>query len=350
MALQWCDDFTAYGTDATLMLNGLYAQVSANIQADPDPNITGVCLRPTTTGQNLNTKVRKVLTSEQTTVGACLRLWMSQLPYEGGISATFLSFRDSSNNPLWSFRVSTTGQIQVLQNDDGSGVVYVTPGPVLVANAWQHIEVKVVKSTTVGSIEVRVDGVVVLTQTGINTGATAIGQVAQVQDNNNASRGIEWFFKDYVIWDGTGSYNNDFLGSVIVTTIVPDSDNSFNWTPSTGSTGFNLIDEAPPVDGDYIAADDSPPAASVFGMTNLPPDVTSVKGLMTLVRARKTDGGDGNLQVSLVYNAVDDDGADRPMTTGMTYWYDFSEVNPDTTSPWAPAEVDDALIKVNRTL
>ena len=125
---------------------------------------------------------------------------------------------------------------------------------------------------------------------------------------------------------------------------------SFNWTASTGSTGFNLIDEAGPDDADYVQAANPPPAASTFTLSDLPADVTSVRGLISLVRAKKTDGGDGNLQVSLQSNSVDDLGADRPITTADTYWWDVSELSPDTGVAWTPAEVDAAKIKIDRTL
>ena len=83
---------------------------------------------------------------------------------------------------------------------------------------------------------------------------------------------------------------------------------------------------------------------------NLPPDITSVRGLMTLVRASNSDGGDGKLQTSLVSAGDLANGADRQITTAETYWYDISELNPDTGVAWTPANTDSANIRFNRTL
>ena len=92
------------------------------------------------------------------------------------------------------------------------------------------------------------------------------------------------------------------------------------------------------------------PDPDIVGFTNLPADVTSVKGLMALYRAAKTDGGDGKMQVSLSPNGTDwDDGTDRALTTAQSYYWDTSEVSPDTSGPWTVSEVNALQGKLNRT-
>jgi hypothetical protein len=77
--------------------------------------------------------------------------------------------------------------------------------------------------------------------------------------------------------------------------------------------------------------------------------VTSVRGIISVVRARKIDGGDANLQVGLVSGAGVDQGADRPVTTSFTYYYDVSELNPVSAAPWTPVQVDAMAGRVDRT-
>lgn len=93
------------------------------------------------------------------------------------------------------------------------------------------------------------------------------------------------------------------------------------------------------------------PDPDIVSFTDLDADVTSVKGIMSIQRAAKTDGGDGNLQVSLSPNGTDwDDGTDTPLTTAQTYHWDTSEVSPASAGPWLPAEVNTLQGKLNRTL
>jgi hypothetical protein len=113
-----------------------------------------------------------------------------------------------------------------------------------------------------------------------------------------------------------------------------------------------MITDGRPNDLTYMSAADSPlPSPMRFEMENLPPDITSVRALITVVRHRKIDGGDGNVQTALSPNGTNwDNGADRPITTAFQYDFDVSEVSPATGSAWTPVEVDNLKLRINRTL
>src|SRR3546814_10010787 len=68
------------------------------------------------------------------------------------------------------------------------------------------------------------------------------------------------YYKDFVLWDGSGSANNDFLGSVSVTDLTPASDVALNWALTGAATGAEAVDDFPPDDDtSYIYAVDPPP-------------------------------------------------------------------------------------------
>lgn len=359
--LQWCDNFGSYGSTTSYMTNGLYAAVTGSVSlvSDPDPGSSGTVLKTDDTVNAsppyLGSYVRKVLSSAQGTCGCALRLWLSALPPHTGSEIVPITFSDTNNVAHISLRVNTDGTISVYRGAIEVGTLLgTTSSPVITANAWSHIECKVTISDTVGEVEIRVNSATVYTLTGADTKNSSAATVSQLSIGSNRLIGgtgaPDCYTKDLVIWDSTGSHNNDFLGSVHVVRLTPDADTSLNWTPSTGSTGFDLINESPPDDADYIAADDSPPSPATMTLTDLPDDVTAVKGLMTLVRAVKTDGGDAQLMVSLKSGSDLADGADRAITVAETYWYDFSEEDPATDAQWAPAAVDAASIVFDRTV
>lgn len=349
-----------YGTNTANMLNGIWAQIgigwgtSATLVDDPDPNTTGNVLRTLTqaSGSSGYAAVRYALPSTAATLGIATRIWLPQLPADN-FSCPLIGFRDGSNNVLCAIRILSTGAIEARSSDQNAGTQYgVTSGPVVVANAWNHVEVKAFSNAATGTMEVRVNGVAVLTLTGLNTGT---GPIAQIQFGTyksvSGAQFIEAYWKDLVLWNTSGSVGNDFQGSVAVRDLYTDADISLNWTPSTGSTGWDLIDKTAVDDTTYIQAGDPPPAASVFSLTDLPVDVTSVRALIPIVRSVKTDGGDCNLQVGLTPNNTDwDDGADNPLTTAYTFRWDVSELSPDTAAPWTPTEVNAAYVRVDRTL
>jgi hypothetical protein len=292
-----------------------------------------------------------------TTLGVGFRLWPSKLPTLS-THFPFISFRTNANVDILTIRMTTTGQLQAATgttNGNGGTTVATSSGPVTTANAWQHVEIKATKGAGTGALEVRVNGVAIasLTLTGQTFSASNIAQIfIGIADGSGSSDGsMVGYWKDLVIWDTAGSVNNDFLGSVSVRDLYTDADIALNWTPSTGMTGWDLIDKTAVDDTTYISAASSAISPYVGSLTNLPADVTSVRALLTLCRSVKTDGGDCNLQTGLTPNNVDwDDGADTPITTASTFRWDVSELSPDTAAPWTPTEVNSAYVRVDRTL
>tara|TARA_B100000678_G_scaffold289414_1_gene299912 strand:- start:12356 stop:13384 length:1029 start_codon:yes stop_codon:yes gene_type:complete len=318
---------------------------------DPDPNVTGNVLRVRqVTNNNYSEHLRYVLSSGQNVAGMAARVYFPSLPGANVYTPQIFNFNDGGNNRQVALTLDSTGACRVRFDMNDTEEQYATPGPVFVAGTWHHIEMKV--DFTAGDIEVRVEGVPVIELTGKDIGTGPCAQVAFGNQNGVGQiQSPQWiFYKDFVIWDGQGSENNDFFGNVQVYMLDLVSDIVMPWTPSTGTTGWNLLDESPANDADYISADDTPPAACQFGLSDLPEDVTSIRGIKTFIRARKTDGGDGNLQVSMNSDGTDGNGNDRPITTIYTYWTDVFPLDPATDLPWTRFAVNEASIKVSRTL
>lgn len=353
-----------YGTDRDLMLNGIWAAFEGpssgaypTLVADPDPNIAGAgrVLRCDNTSGAVAGARFALPAGETDTVGIGFRLWMSALPSGNWASwqAPLIGFRNISNGSIAYLTVLSNGAMAVATTRDGTTLLGQTSGPVVTANAYNHIEIKCVRDAAAGEVEVRVNGVTKLELDTLALGANNIASLfigVNYWASGNINKGLT-YYKDVVFWDDAGAEGNDFQGSVAVHDLVPDGDIALNWATSTGTTGWDLIDKSPPVDTDYIQAGDPPPDPAKFSLTDLPDDVTSVRALLPIVRAVKTDGGDCNIQVGLTPNDTNwDDGADRPITTAQSYYWDVSHLSPATSAPWTPNEVNDAYVRADRTL
>lgn len=359
MAIVWADfpsgQHGLYGTDTDLMLDGIWAQFgtgSLTLTNDPDPNIgsAGRVVKCTSSGSSSAFMRIVNPTGDEATTGIAYRVWQTHLPNGNTFYGnSTLWFATSANVNICYIKILADGSIGAYSAADA---LLGQSAPCTTADAYHHIEVKVFRDATNGTIEVRVNGVPKLELDTLNLGASDIGMIRLGSFVSTAdSFPPDNYYKDFVYWDGNGSHGNDFQGSVAVRDLLPDSDVSLNWTPSTGSTGWDLLDESPANDADYIYAEDPPPAAAEFNVTDLPVDVTSVRALLPIVRSWKTDGGDCNIQMGLSPNGTDwTAGADRPMTTSATYWWDVSHTSPDTLSPWTPSEVNDVIVRVDRTL
>jgi hypothetical protein len=154
-------------------------------------------------------------------------------------------------------------------------------------------------------------------------------------------------------YDGTGSFNNTFLGDRRVITLFPNADTvQADWTPVGSGTGFGAIDEVSP-DGDttYISAGlpGLPTPTSEFGMDDLTAGISAISGVILVNMSRKTEAGVANVQMSVISGASESAGTDQPMTEVYTYRQDVFEIDPASAAPFTVAEVDALLIKADRT-
>jgi len=357
MSMQWADDFSRYGTGVssrTAMLAGLpYAAIgntnNGQVVADPDANESGRAFKVGANGNNWQRDFRIALPTVVTgTIGVLSRVWLDILPGTESQRPAVMGIQRSNGDYLLYALVELNGSIRVIGRQANALVqVADSVNPIIAPSSWNHWEM--VHDKVAGEGSLYINGVQRLTWTGIDTEDNI--ELVNFSFRNSATLGPNMFLKDLVIWDGLGTQNNDVMGTVIVRRLEPSGDNTLGgWTPSTGTTGFNLLAKDAPNDATYMSADDTPPAPMAFEMQDLPPDVTSVRGLISVARMRKIDGGDATVQNALSPNGVDwDNGADRPITSAFSYYFDVSEVDPAAIGPWSPAAVDDALLRIDRT-
>lgn len=354
--LQWADNFSFYGSGvagAANMMDGLpYASISnsssTQLPTDPDGVSSGRVLSITATNNNSNLlDSRMAVPTPVKALGVGARFYRTSLPPSNGLRPVLIGYRTIANARMYDLIVEPNGSLSVY--DSGSNLIATTTIPIFTTNTWQHIEFFVDSET--GDIEVRREGIPVLTATESVPQNVLVGIIGWTNRQNlNSNTGLGLYMKGLVVWDTTGTYNNDFMGTVhVVGCPVATDDSNAGWIPSTGSYVAEVVDEDVPNDTDYASA---AAAAAVVEMTmaDVPNDTTSVRGVITVFRGLKTDGGDANVQVSLKSVAAYDAGTNHAITPTATYWWDVSEEDPNTASPWTPGTFNDALMKIERTV
>jgi hypothetical protein len=351
MACQHMDNFSLYGGVAANMLNGVYAAVpQVTLATDPDGISTGKVVH---INNNNPAGPRYVLSSAQAVIGVCARMWAPNLSFNAAVLPG-IAWYDVSGTPMVIMNFDTTGRVRLLTR--AGGLIATSTNPVITANGWYHIEAKLVSGAgSTDTFEVRIEGIPVLVQGASDLDIESIYQVQIGTPAFSGSGGsaTDIYWKDFFIWDGSGTHNNDFVGSVIIYDLTPTADVALNWTPVGGPNGFSILDNAPPNDTIFLQAPNPAPAAYQASHSPLPADVTSVKAIMTMVRAAKSDGGDASLQMGVISDPSGAPatalGADRPITIAQTYWRDVFETDPKTSAAWLPSAVDASLIQINRT-
>lgn len=354
MALIFMDGFDHYGSSAAgraAMLDGVYAEVSAG--ADGPSNVQ---VRTGTLSMRIaasSSVVRRILGSAKTgKVGQGAVFFKESLPTLNARAGLF-DWRDNANTLQVSVVVQTTGAIAAYRGRADTGVLLgQSADGVFVASAFQHVEAAVLISDTVGTVEVRINGVTVLSLTGQDTRA-GLAESSQVSIGTGFGSGLGGVLHadDYFCWDDAGTENNDFLGDRRVRTLFPNGNTaSAGWTAVGAASGYLCIDEAAPNDEtDYLEATGGTTPTSEFDFEDLPA-VGAVSAVQTYVRMRKTNAGTANAQVSLVSGASVDAGTDRAITEVYTYYADVSELDPATGVPWTQSSVNSAKLRIARTV
>jgi hypothetical protein len=383
--LLFADGFDHYGSGSTgesNMLDGVYADVLGD-GSGPSTTVT-----PATgtysyyfgqghTG-NVNdcSGLRKVLPTAVDTLGIGMHLYFPQLPNGLAITgnAMICGMFPSATlaNSQISFFVGSTGNIVCHRGGDGDtslmGTELFATDPLLVASAWNHIEIQASIHDTEGWVRIAVNGVHRYEATGLDTMNHASGTVGQILmsrpylgEHNTSCR---WYMDNLYIYDFTGTaatYTDwcptvdgggvatNYMGEWQCMYLPPNADTAEDdWAPSTGSDAYAVVDETTPDDADYISSSTAGDLTEM-ALTDLPEDITVVRGLMLVGRMSKSDAGPALTTFGMKSVAAIDDADERPITVEPTYWWDFINVDPNSSARWTRASLNAAWIRLTRT-
>ncbi len=202
------------------------------------------------------------------------------------------------------------------------------------ANSWDYYEFYLRVHNSAGAFEVRVNETTVLAVTGLNTRASNNNYATNLFLGSVASPESRYLNDLYV-------HFGHFLGDVRIERIVPNATGPDQaWTPSTGVTHWNLLEEIPPNgDTDYVYTETLNAKES-----NEMEDVTLVGtclGIQMLHSSRKIEANVRKLKHLL----VDGGGAEylgREDSLGNSYVYykECLELSPFTGLAFTEAEIN----------
>lgn len=156
--------------------------------------------------------------------------------YPGTIFApSLITFRGLSTAIECDVRLNTSGQLFFTRNGtviSGNSAAVMFPG------AWYYVEFKALFSqANLGTCEVRVNGAVVLTVTGVTNAAN---NGASVQYGSLGS--TQGFFTDFYLLDTTSGGNETYLGDIIVAEVYPNGAGvNSQWTANVGPFSITSV-------------------------------------------------------------------------------------------------------------
>lgn len=260
-------------------------------------------------------------------------------------------FEAASNHVGWN--VTATGAIQVVRNN--TTVLGTSSAGVIAVDTWYYVEFKASISDSVGTYEVRVNGVSVLSGSSADTRTSgANGRIEGIQISGVTSK--QYRFDDLYILDTTGSVNNDFLGDLRVSARLPNGNGTasqFTGSDGNSTDNYALVDESPHNSGTDYVGSSTAAQKDTYAVANLPYTPITVFGVQVTAVATKSLAGLRNAAVIARSSGVETLGASRAVQSsykGISHCYDVDDGQGSPTTAWSKTLVDAAEFGVQVTV
>lgn len=280
----------------------------------------------------------------------------------GGNFATLIlgfAFRVSSlqddNQPICAFLQGGSIQASLFINRDGSLTVKRGSGADLArthsqflrANVWYFLELKITFDGSAGTVFLRINNALVISDVSQNTSATGNSYADRFGIwSNGTGHGVNQDFDDVYCCDDTATHGNaDFLGSLACELLLPTGAGATTAADSvTGGSGpeYAAVNEAT-MDGDTSYALFSTAGNfSTYATANMAVTATSVFGVTAFAVARKDDGSARSAATMLADPGGSHSQAGGSFTLSTSYaaLRDLYEVTPWTSVAWTNTNVN----------
>ena len=263
--------------------------------------------------------------------------------------AGFLAFLDSTTATTNVTLYLTASKAIAAYRGDVGTLLGTSANAVVPSTGYCHIEAKVLIHATTGTVDVRVNGVSVLSLTGQNTKQGTNAYSNTVKIGVPGSMATTGKIDDFYVCDNSGSTNNNFLGDCRVDTLFPTADGNYSaWTPNSGTVHFNRVNEAAPDLTTYDAGLTIGDRDS-YGMADLASlSSQTIFGVQINAAVLKDDAGAKSICTMARSGGVDGDGASAAVSTSQQYVSQVFETDPNGAIAWTQTSVNamEAGVKV----
>jgi hypothetical protein len=321
----------------TSVVNGASFSVSAG-----NGRLGGSSLRISAVGNLTEYRVRKTLDA-QSTWGMAFAFRASAIPFGSTQIASVMDV--------------TAAQLDLKLNPDFTlsitrgGTVLGTSSAALAVNAYSHLEWKVLIHPSVGTIELRKNGVLILGPlTGLNTRNTANSTANVVTigaDGSGNGNNANWDYDDIIVYDGQTVDPNGLtdiigpIGDCTLRWLLPTGvGNTTQFLPDAGANYTRVNEATPDGDASYVSSANLNDI-DTYALADLPVGTTIVRSIAVCCYARKTDANVRAI-AAMIRTGGTNYGNAVLATLGTSYLYNFFGwgQNPSTGTPWTPADIN----------
>lgn len=295
-------------------------------------------------GNSTNDRIRLNLGAGYTT----LFLSFKYRVYESDRSGNFITFFSTTgNNQGGLSQTNNWGSFRALRL--GATVVQAFNVMDWCQDEEMQFEIKFVNANApTGEIVIRINGVEYVNATGIDTYNFGAG-VDRIDIYNNYSGSGEFgTIRDLIVNDDSGTIANSWIGQdKHVYALRPNADGNYSqWSRSTGSTDYTLIDEASRDSTDYIEEGMTANNKTSVGLEATGSE-TGILAVQAHSNALLDAAGSETYREIMRHSTTDGNGTTHTVdSTSEKHNFSIFETNPSTGSAWTAAELDAAEVGV----
>lgn len=257
--------------------------------------------------------------------------------FVGNGTEAIVRFYDTAGDVQASVVVQTNGTIRLYRGTTNTSLAISDLSFNL--NTWYYLEVKINIADSGGLFEARVNEQVWVTFTGDTKQTSIVGASRVILYGRAADNAID----DLYICDGTGSSNNDYLGDCRVDTIYPNGTGAHSdFAPQGSGTNWENVDETLMDEDSSYNHSNTIGNKDSFAFTNLPAITGTIFGVQACLGTRKDDAGVRVVRPLTRIDGTDYEGGDQYLPSSFIFTRHIWEQNPDTSSAWVQADIDDA--------
>lgn len=234
--------------------------------------------------------------------------------------------------------LSPSCQLRVCRGNSSTANVLATSEiGVFNPGAYHYLEFKATINPATGAFECRVDGVNIVSASGVNTQASV---------NSNAD--LAWFVRDALgsnlpdpLFYGDMYVASDFLNDIQIESLLPDAaGDATDWDPVGSASNYQCVDEGPPNEDTDLVSTGVIGEKDLYNFGTLTTAAGTVKAVQVGLFARKCDASVRQLRALVKSAATEAQGADRALSLTYGYLLSIWENDPATAAAWLIAAVN----------
>jgi hypothetical protein len=276
--------------------------------------------------------ISRAYSTPQTGVcGFKIHFYVDGIPSGG--SSYFFVVADSLGGWQISCRYLLNGGIEIYRGNADTGVLIASSdAAVIPTRGWVCLDAKYKIHNSAGLVGVKVNGVEVVSESGIDTQTTSRTEASIIGLFLMLSGcGAYHAIDDVIAWYDDGGDNSDYIGDYAVDFVPLDADTAqTDWVRNAGATDVSCVNEAAPDDDSTYIQSTTVGDKSDFTIGALDSAIEGIIAVLPFIRARKTETGAGGVRIGVVASGgATAFGSDIPLATTWANSHAVIQRNPD---------------------